>query len=243
MATRSAVFIVATTVAPVPLVATAGLAAIATVSTIALMHDLLHGSLGLSRRVNDVLLAVSAAVLLESGHALQRTHRRHHRWFPDLDRDPEAAFACRGGVLRALAEGPVYRYRLWWWAWRHEQSARRLIGVEAGIHMATIGFATSQVAPAVTTYVVLVELGSWLFPLVSVLGVHAREGDDVFTRTRTLRGRVLPALLCNQGFHLEHHLWPMVPSSNLGELSRRAHRLLISRGAPIARTPEGLRQC
>src|SRR4051794_20068788 len=34
-------------------------------------HDLVHGSLGLGRRSNDILLAVIEAIALRSGHAYQ----------------------------------------------------------------------------------------------------------------------------------------------------------------------------
>ncbi len=213
------------------------LAAAIMVSTIALMHDLLHASLGLRPRHNDVALLLASAVILEAGHVLQRTHRRHHRWFPDLDRDPEASFARCGGVVRALAEGPIYRYRLWWWAWRHEPGARRWIAVEVGLHVGAVLAAASVRWPMFTTYVVLMVMGSWLFPVVSVLGVHDIGADRATQWTRSLHGRVLPRLIVNQGFHLEHHLWPAVPSANLPELARRAERFLQAERAPIAHVP------
>jgi hypothetical protein len=42
------------------------------------MHDAIHGSLGRSKRANDVVLFMSGLLLLKSGHALRATHLRHH---------------------------------------------------------------------------------------------------------------------------------------------------------------------
>src|ERR1700677_969097 len=42
------------------------------------LHDAMHRSLGLSPRVNDLVIAASGLLLLKSGHALLATHMRHH---------------------------------------------------------------------------------------------------------------------------------------------------------------------
>ena len=58
------------------------------VAVVTVTHDVVHGSLGLSRRQTDWALFATGAVLLESGHAYRATHLRHHRVFPGPD-DPE----------------------------------------------------------------------------------------------------------------------------------------------------------
>src|SRR5262249_8804617 len=42
------------------------------------MHDSIHRSLGLSKLSNEIILSLSALLLLKSGHCLQLTHLRHH---------------------------------------------------------------------------------------------------------------------------------------------------------------------
>src|SRR6476661_1209549 len=42
------------------------------------LHDTIHNALGLSKNGNDLLLSLSALLLLKSGHALKVTHLRHH---------------------------------------------------------------------------------------------------------------------------------------------------------------------
>jgi fatty acid desaturase len=43
-----------------------------------LTHELAHGALGLSRRRNEVALAIAGVCIVTSGHALRLMHLRHH---------------------------------------------------------------------------------------------------------------------------------------------------------------------
>lgn len=73
------------------------------------MHDALHESLGLSRRAHGILLALSAQILLKSGHALKATHLRHHGKCLGGD-DPEGAPA-HWSLPRYLLSGRGTRAR------------------------------------------------------------------------------------------------------------------------------------
>lgn len=50
---------------------------------------------------------------------------------------------------------------------------------------------------------------------------HRSGTLDPLHATRTLHGRVLPRLLLELAYHLEHHLYPGVPTHHYAELSRR----------------------
>jgi fatty acid desaturase len=91
-------------------------------TVISLMHDAVHGSLGLRRRATDVTLFCAGAALMVSGHAYRATHINHHRVFPGPD-DPEGAAATLT-VARALAVGPLHVPRIWWWAFTRAQRGR-----------------------------------------------------------------------------------------------------------------------
>src|SRR5918912_2305195 len=85
-------------------------------TVISLMHDAVHGSLGLRRRATDMTLFAAGALLMVSGHAYRATHINHHRVFPGPD-DPEGD-AARLSITRALVVGPLHVGRIWWWAYR-----------------------------------------------------------------------------------------------------------------------------
>ena len=48
-------------------------------------HDLVHGSLRLPRRLNEVLLCLIELITFRSGHAYRITHLHHHARFPAAD--------------------------------------------------------------------------------------------------------------------------------------------------------------
>jgi beta-carotene hydroxylase len=56
-------------------------------------HDLVHKSLGLPSRVNDLLLTSIELLMLRSGRAYRLAHLNHHARFPDSSDDPEGQAA------------------------------------------------------------------------------------------------------------------------------------------------------
>ena len=76
----------------------------------------------------------------------------------------------------------------------------------------------------------LAIVGSWVYPLLTVYLPHHDYGDTPLTQTSSLRGRIIPALFLELTYHLEHHLYPGVPSHHLPELSRRLTPLFQSAG-------------
>ena len=196
----------------------------------AVVHVLLHRSLGLSRQTNQRWLTVMGVLVLQSGHAIQATHLEHHRRFPASD-DPEAYVAAMP-LKRALLEGPIYPYRLWTWARHARPEHRRRINIEAASH-AALGLASVVLLPITRVpfvYASAMFIACSLFPAVSVNLLHHIEGDTPLTLTRTVRGALLPALTLGSGYHLEHHLYPRVPSPNYRRLAKRLQPALDAHG-------------
>jgi beta-carotene hydroxylase len=212
------------------------------VAVVTSTHDVVHGSLGLSRKQTDWALFVLGAALLESGHAYRITHLQHHRIFPGPD-DPEGDPA-RLTFLKAVLSGPLFLPRLWRWAYARSEprsAQRRWLIAEAGFALAVqaLGLLLCLWArtPAVLIYSVLAIVGSWVYPLLTVHLPHRHYGESPLTQTHTLRGRLIPALFLELTYHLEHHLYPRVPSHNLPELSRRLDPLLRKAGVRPVRVP------
>jgi len=194
------------------------------VAVVTVTHDVVHRSLGLTPRQTDWALFLMGLVLLESGHAYRATHIQHHRLFPHDD-DPEG-YPANLSLLGAICYGPVFITRLWWWAFRHNRSRsneRSWMIVEALAPLAAIisGILVWPFTPAVLLYATMMIVGSWVYPLLTVYLPHHDYGDTPLTQTRTLRGRVIPTIFLELTYHLEHHLYPQVPSHNLPELARR----------------------
>jgi fatty acid desaturase len=200
------------------------------VAVVTVTHDVVHRSLGLGRRSSNWALFLLGLVLLESGHAYRTTHLQHHRLFPSAD-DPEGHPADLG-FFGAIWYGPVFLPRLWWWAYRRNAAVRSWLIAEAAAPFValTSGILLWPVTPGLLGYAVMVIAGSWVYPLLTVYLPHRDYGDTPLTQTHTLRGRVIPALFLELTYHLEHHLFPQVPSHQLPELARRLDPYLDSAG-------------
>jgi beta-carotene hydroxylase len=210
------------------------------VAVVTVTHDVVHGTLGLRRRQTEWALFLMGAVLLESGHAYRTTHLQHHRIFPGDD-DPEG-YPARLSLLGAVLYGPVFLARLWWWAF--QRNARRpmqrlWLVIEAFVPFVTVatGILLWWRTPAVLVYAVLAIVGSWVYPLLTVYLPHKDFRDTPLTQTHTLRGRIIPALFLELTYHLEHHLYPQVPSHHLKELARRLDPFFARAGIKPWRVP------
>jgi beta-carotene hydroxylase len=200
------------------------------ITIVASAHDLVHRSLGLPHGLNDAILALIGMLVLESGHAYRVTHLQHHRCFPHDD-DPEGDPA-RMSLWRAIFEGPIFLFRLWLWAWQRAPEERGWLLLEAGWF---VGFSLASVilwpwTPALLIYTLLVLAGSWVYPLSTVHLPHNVKGENALFQTYTLRGRIIPKLFLELTYHLEHHLYPAVPSHHYAELSERLEPYLQQAG-------------
>lgn len=199
------------------------------VAIVTATHDVVHRTLGLSRRATEWALFLLGLILLESGHAYRATHLQHHKVFP-ADGDPEG-YPARLSGLGALFYGPVFLARLWWWALRRGRDTAWLLAEAAATPLAiATGILCWDSAPGVLGYVVMAIVGSWVYPLLTVYLPHHDFGDTPLTQTHTLRGRVIPAMFLELTYHLEHHLYPQVPTHRLADLAQRLEPTLRAAG-------------
>ena len=208
------------------------------VAVVTVTHDVVHRTLGVPERHSDVWLFLLGLVLLESGHAYRMTHRQHHQLFPSPE-DPEG-YPANLSFLGAVAYGPVFLARLWGWSYaRADRRTRAWLLAEAAAPVVTVGLGIGlwAIAPGLLIYAVMAIAGSWVYPLLTVYLPHHGYGDEPLTQTRTLRGRVIPAVFLELTYHLEHHLYPQVPSHNLPELARRLDPFLATAGVQPVRVP------
>jgi len=210
------------------------------IAVVTAAHDVVHGALGLTTRATDWSLFLIGALVLESGHAYRRTHFRHHSVFPRRE-DPEGDPA-RMSLAGAILHGPVFLPRLWWWAWRQSRGdpiERRWLACEAAwIAIALVlACCASPFTRAPLAYVLLVIAGGWVYPLLTVHLPHRNYGDTRLTQTHTLRGRIVPRLCLELTYHLEHHLYPDVPSHKLRPLSERLEPYFRAAGVHPTRVP------
>ena len=169
-------------------------------------------------------LFIMGGILLESGHAYRTTHIQHHRLFPHHD-DPKGDPARMS--FRLVLHGAIFLPRLWLWAVRKNAGRRdQLIWLIAEAAWAILAVLAdcNLTLPSVPRSLGLRDardLGSWVYPLLTVHLPHRNYGQTPLTQTHTLRGWFIPKLFLELTYHLEHHLYPQVPSHNLTKLSQR----------------------
>jgi beta-carotene hydroxylase len=200
------------------------------VSQVVALNDVMHRSIGLGTRATELAVALLGLLVLESGHAIRVTHLAHHEQGGG-ENDPES-YVDLLPLGRLVAEMPRYRFRIWAYGWRHgHREERRWIGVEVGVAMAVVALTVIGVAPEpALVFVGASILAGWAFPLVSAVGPHVDWGRDKSGHAYRVRGRWLPRLMLNLPFHLEHHLYPEVPSHRLPELTVAVERFLEPTG-------------
>lgn len=184
-------------------------------------HDLVHGNLGLPRRVNAFFLSITELLAVRSGHAYQAVHLHHHARYP-ADDDVEGA-ASGMGFLRTILQGVIHQPRCWLWAVRDRRGRQGWIWFE-GLACAAIVLCSAALVPLTwwpAVYVALAIAGSWIIPLVTSYIPHDAAAAHPLRQTRLFRGRLLSLIAVEHLYHLEHHLYPQVPHHHWARLARR----------------------
>jgi beta-carotene hydroxylase len=184
-------------------------------------HDLVHRTLGLPRRVNEIFLTLIELLAFRSGHAYRLAHLHHHARFPHDD-DIEGA-AAKMSLPRTLLEGVIFQPRIMLWALRRHARTHRVVLFEvlAAAALFILCFALTPLTPIFAVYATLMIMGSWVIPLVTSYIPHNPTGQTALAQTRLFRGKVLSIIALQHLYHLEHHLYPAVPHHNWPKLARR----------------------
>jgi fatty acid desaturase len=184
------------------------------------VHNAHHYALGLSRTVTDWVMLVLSVIMLGSMHAVQVNHLRHHRYCMEVE-DVEAMSARMPG-WRAVVVGPLFPLLL------HKKALevagprqRRWIRAELASNLVWLVLVIGVLEQAWLRYhVVAMAAGQCLTAFFAVWTVHhgcERDGP----LARTIRNRAKALLTYNMFYHVEHHLFPAVPTCRLPVLARR----------------------
>jgi fatty acid desaturase len=210
-------------------------------------HEGVHGVLSRRRWLNNLLAIASAMPVLQSFFAYRVLHLRHHAALGDAD-DPDhypnytssrpLLFLMHWG--RLLAGYPAYITLIPLLALkRGTVKDRLLIATEAAV---LLGVAAAAAWLVPRHWLVL----GWAAPMVvihfltNVRGMSQHAGlehaDDKVLGSRTFESPAWAAFfLCNENFHLEHHLYPQVPWYHLPRLHEALAPALRAQGASILR--------
>jgi len=192
-----------------------------------IVHNAFHNALGLPRWADDVVLWVMSLMMLGSMHAVRYNHLRHHRLV--LGEDDVEGRSAEMVWWRALLYGPVFTVLLHATALR--RGTRQLkMTVMAQLAMSVIWiayiyrFSGVVLQYAVLQYHVAAMGAAHCFTAFFAVWTVHHHCDRTHYLARTLRNRVKNAITFDMFRHIEHHLFPSVPTCHLAKLSERLDR-------------------
>jgi fatty acid desaturase len=209
-------------------------------------HEAVHGTLAENPTLNRLLGAACAIPVLQNLAAYRVLHLRHHDHL-GLPGDPDhydnytrwtwLVFAMHWG--RLIAGYPAYITAIPILGFRHAASRRERAWIVAETAAAVLMATAAVLSPLPG----LLLVHGWLLPmlvintLVNVRGMSQHtlleEHSDTVRGTRSiLTNRLTAFFMCNENYHLEHHLYPGVPWYNLPRLHAAMRDELVTRGAP-----------
>lgn len=158
--------------------------------------------------------------MLGSMHAVRWNHLRHHRHC--LRDDDIEAMGARRSAWGAIRLGPIFPLRL------HKAALAgaaprewRWIAAELTGNLAVVALVAVVLPhPALVYHLLAMAAGQCLTAFFAVWTVH-HDCARAYPPARTIRNRLRAALTFNMFFHLEHHLFPQVPTAHLPLLARR----------------------
>ena len=185
-----------------------------------IVHNAFHGAVGLSGPLNEAVLWAMSLAMLGSMHAVRFNHLRHHRLaLGDGDLEGRSALMP---WWRALLFGPAFTFLLHCTAIRSgtKRLRARICGqlvMNAVWIVWVLGYSGSYV---LRYHVIAMSAGHCLTAFFAVWTVH-HHCDRTHFLARTLRNRIKNAITFDMFRHVEHHLFPAVPTCHLAKLSER----------------------
>jgi fatty acid desaturase len=185
-----------------------------------IVHGAFHRALGLPRLPTEIVLFLFSQLMLGSMHAVRWNHLRHHRHC--LADDDIEAMGARRSAWGAIRLGPVFPLRLHRAALAGARGRERrwAIAELAGNVAILVLVAAALPHPLLVYHLLAMAVGQCLTAFFAVWTVHHDVGRANMP-ARTIRNRLWARLTFNMFFHLEHHLYPQVPTAHLPLLARR----------------------
>jgi fatty acid desaturase len=184
------------------------------------VHNAHHYALGVSKRATEWVMFALSVMMFGSMHAVQVNHLRHHRFC--MGPGDVEAMSAHMPWWKALLTGPVFTVRTHNAALRHGGPASRSwirAELAANVVVFVIVLAALDVA-ALRYHLVVMMLGQCFSAFFAVWSVH-HGCDPAGVHSRTIRNRFIATAAYGMFYHLEHHLYPAVPTAHLAELARR----------------------
>lgn len=187
------------------------------------VHNGFHRALGTNGFLTWCCLYANSILMMSSIHAVGYNHLRHHKYC--LGEGDYEGKSARMKWWQAILYGPVHIYMI------HKvtlQYGSRADKRNVWIELVSIAVYTAVIIAFDIRFLMyfsgLMVLGEFFSAFFAVWTVHHDCDDDTIARTQ--RKGWKNWLTYNMFYHLEHHLFPAVPTIKLPELARRIDKAM-----------------
>jgi fatty acid desaturase len=182
------------------------------------VHNGFHNSLGIGKKGTWLTLYLNSVLMFTSVHAVKFSHLRHHKYcLGDQDHEGKCA---RLPWYKALVYGPVHIFSI------HKvalllgsKKYKRDVVLELVSIVVFISIVLLINAPFLLYHCLVMLTGEMFSAFFAVWTVHHDLEEHVIARTQRTPWKNF--ITYNMFYHLEHHLFPAVPTIRLPELARR----------------------
>lgn len=181
-------------------------------------HNGFHHALGISKPWTHAILHINSLLMIASMHAVKFNHLRHHRFC--LGEEDHEGKAAKLSMLKAFFYGPIHIYHIHRIGWREGgRKLRKRIVLDVLFIALFIGLVWIWDISYLKYHVVVMIVGESFSAFFAVWTVHHDLEEEHIARTQRKGWKNF--LTYNMFYHLEHHLFPSVPTIKLPELARR----------------------
>ncbi|MBD2312696.1 fatty acid desaturase [Desertifilum sp. FACHB-1129] len=208
-------------------------------------HEGVHGVLDRNPHINRFLSIACALPVGQNFSAYQVLHLKHHQHLGDegdpdryknYTRQPGLVFLMYWG--RLIIGYPVYLVAIPILGWL-QGNAKERFWIVLEVLLLGLGVIGAILSPIPSAFWV----HGWLIPMLAInvmvnirgMSQHTllEPETDIIRGTRTiLTSPLVRFFMCNENYHLEHHLYPAVPWYHLPQLHAALKAELERRGAP-----------
>lgn len=182
------------------------------------VHNGFHNALGTSKWMTWFTLFSNSICMMTSAHAVKFNHLRHHKYC--LHEGDYEGVSARMKWYKAVLYGPVHTFMIHKITWQlgNKDYKRNMLFELAAILLFIIVVFYFKIT-FLMFHIAVMLLAECLSAFFAVWTVHHDLEDDTIARTQRKGWKNFVTM--NMFYHLEHHMFPAVPTIKLPELARR----------------------
>ncbi len=183
------------------------------------VHNGFHNALGTNKFLTWLSLYTNSLLMMVSVHAVKFNHLRHHKYcLSEKDQEGKAAHMSWYG---AILYGPIHMFKIHQITWKiGNNKYRKNMILELVSILLFISMVLYFQIHWLIYHISVMVIGEFLMAFFAVWTVH-HHTDEAPELARTQRSGWKNKITFSMFYHLEHHLFPAVPTIKLPELAKR----------------------